>query len=96
MLLANLVDEGPFDFVFIDANKSSYNDYFAWGIHNTRQGGVIAAHNAFNGFNSSSGYKNDQISQAILTLNRKISSDPRLISTIFPAGDGTLVSVRVT
>jgi caffeoyl-CoA O-methyltransferase len=96
LVLAKLVDEGPFDFVFIDANKSSYNDYFAWGIHNTRQGGVIAAHNAFHGFSSSGGYNNDQISQAILTLNRKISSDPRLISTIFPAGDGTLVSVRVT
>jgi caffeoyl-CoA O-methyltransferase len=94
-LLTNLTNESPFDFIFIDADKARYSDFFTWGIHNTRQGGVIAAHNAFRGFSTSGGYKNDQISQAILTLNRKISSDPRVISTIFPAGDGTLVAVKI-
>jgi len=94
-LLNDLNNEGPFEFVFIDADKTRYNDYFTWGIQNTRHGGVIAAHNAFRGFSSRGGYKNDPSSQAILTLNRKISSDPRVISTIYPAGDGTLVAVKI-
>ena len=94
-LLNNLISEAPFDFVFIDADKIGYSDYFSWGIQNTRQGGLIAAHNAFRGFSSNGGYHNDQRSQSILTLNRQASSDPRVISTIFPAGDGTLIAVKV-
>lgn len=94
-LLSALTEEGPFDFIFIDADKAGYNDYFIWGIQNTPPGGVIAAHNAFRGFNHTGRYNNDSRSQAILTLNRRIASDPRVISTIFPAGDGTLVAVKV-
>jgi len=95
VLINNLVSEAPFDFIFIDADKTGYIDYFSWGIQNTRQGGLIVAHNAFRAFSSSGGYHNDLSSQSILTLNRIVSADPRVISTIFPAGDGTLIAVKI-
>jgi predicted O-methyltransferase YrrM len=35
----------PFDFVFIDADKPSTPDYFAWAMKLTRKGGVIVVDN---------------------------------------------------
>ena len=37
---------GPFDLVFIDANKSGYADYLGWALKLTRRGSVIIADNA--------------------------------------------------
>ena len=37
----------------------------------------------------------DEYTEAMSAFNRRLADDPRLISTIFPAGDGTLVAVKV-
>jgi caffeoyl-CoA O-methyltransferase len=55
---------------------------------------VIAAHNAFqNG--AVARPDPDSTASAMDVFNRKVAADPRLLSTIFPAGDGTLLAVRV-
>ena len=46
-ILQSLNAEGPFDFVFIDAEKDGYPAYLDWALSNTRPGGVIAVHNVF-------------------------------------------------
>lgn len=38
-------EAGPFDFVFIDANKEEIPDYFAWALKLTRPGGLIVVDN---------------------------------------------------
>ncbi len=43
--LPTLVAEGPFDLVFIDADKPSTADYFAWAVELARVGGVIVVDN---------------------------------------------------
>ena len=45
--LAELHTEGsgPFDFVFIDANKSGYPDYFLWSMKLVRPGGLMVIDN---------------------------------------------------
>jgi predicted O-methyltransferase YrrM len=45
--LPQLAEEGagPFDFVFIDADKANTPDYFAWSLEHTRPGGLIVADN---------------------------------------------------
>ena len=45
--LPELEDEGagPFDLVFIDADKVNTPDYFAWALEHTRPGSLIVADN---------------------------------------------------
>jgi len=38
-------EEGPFDFVFIDADKPSIPDYFWWALRLTRRGAIIIVDN---------------------------------------------------
>jgi caffeoyl-CoA O-methyltransferase len=94
-LLQGLASEGPFDFVFIDAEKEGYPAYLDWALENVRTGGVIAAHNAFRG-GSVAGQANDDVhTDEMRRFNRRFAGEQRLISTIYPAGDGTLVGVKV-
>jgi predicted O-methyltransferase YrrM len=38
--------KGPFDFIFIDADKQSYPDYLMWSLKVSRRGTLIVADNA--------------------------------------------------
>ena len=44
-VLPKLVKQAPFDMIFIDADKISYNDYLDWAEVNIRKGGLIIADN---------------------------------------------------
>jgi caffeoyl-CoA O-methyltransferase len=46
-VLPTLVGHGPFDVVFIDADKENYANYGAWAIANLRQGGLVIGDNAY-------------------------------------------------
>jgi len=45
--LAELEAHGPFDLVFVDADKESYPVYGAWARRNLRTGGLLVGDNAF-------------------------------------------------
>ena len=93
-LLRGLIDEGPFDFVFIDAEKTGYISYFDWALENTRKGAVIAAHNAFRGGSVLVQSSDDESTHTIRTFNHRVAGDPGVISTIYPAGDGMVIVVK--
>lgn len=46
-VLPHLVRLGPFDAVFIDADKGNYDRYGRWAAENTRRGGLLVGDNAF-------------------------------------------------
>ena len=85
---------GPFDFVFIDADKPSNPVYFDWAIENIRLGGIIATHNAFRKGTVVGAGEDDDHSELMRQFNQQVADEERLISTIYPAGDGTLISVK--
>jgi len=94
-LLIELSEKGPFDFVFIDADKPGYPAYFDWALENTRLGGIIAAHNTFRKGTVAGLGQDDAHSELMRQFNQQVASEERLVSTIYPAGDGTLISVKV-
>ncbi len=93
--LQRLQQDGPFDFVFIDAEKTGYPEYLDWALVNVRQGGLIAAHNAFRKGSVIGLVDKDQYTEMMQAFNRRVAGDARLLSTIHPAGDGMLVAVKI-
>lgn len=95
-ILPRLVSEGPFDLCFIDADKLGYGDYLDWALRNVRPGGLVAAHNAFRGGDVVNPTSRVPETEYIRGFNRRFAEDPRLLGTIYPAGDGLLVGVVVS
>lgn len=46
-VLPSLVEHGPFDAVFLDADKVSYAAYARWALANLRPGGLLLGDNAY-------------------------------------------------
>jgi caffeoyl-CoA O-methyltransferase len=92
-ILLGLSDKSPFDFVFIDAEKEGYPAYLEWTLEHLRPGGVLAAHNAFRRGAILDPDNRDSAVVATREFNRRVAEDPRLLATIFPAGDGMTIAV---
>jgi predicted O-methyltransferase YrrM len=90
--LAKLTPRGPFDMVFIDADKGRYPVYLAWAIDNLRPGGLVVAHNAFrSGLILSPDSDEDRL---IDTFNRSLAAEPHLEAMILAIGDGFAVGMK--
>jgi caffeoyl-CoA O-methyltransferase len=78
-LLPHLLDEAPFDLVFIDADKAPYPEYLAWALRLTRAGSIIIADNTVrNGRGLRPG--EDKDSQGLYRYNLDVIHNPRLES----------------
>jgi caffeoyl-CoA O-methyltransferase len=86
--LPTLVDEAPFDLVFIDADKPGYPAYLEWALKLTRPGSIIVADNCIRGGAPlREPTSDDPNTQAIGDYDRRVASDPRLLSVAFPMDD---------
>jgi len=98
-LLPIIENEGPFDLVFIDADKPGYPAYLNWAISHLRIGGVIIGDNTFAWGEVHRAHEkvgNDlKIVGSLDKFNRAVASDPRLRGTIFPTAEGLTVAVKV-
>jgi predicted O-methyltransferase YrrM len=85
---------GPFDFVFIDCVKTEYEDYLDALLPKLERGAVIVCDNLLWKGRVAAG-DHDAATDALRRFNRRISTDPQLITVILPLGDGTGISVVV-
>jgi caffeoyl-CoA O-methyltransferase len=92
-LLPALSAERPFDFCFIDADKLGYGQYLDWALENIRPGGIIAAHNAFRGGAVLDTTDHNPDTESVREFNLRFAKEPRLLGTVYPAGDGLLIGV---
>jgi predicted O-methyltransferase YrrM len=80
--LPGLEDEGagPFDLVFIDADKVNTPTYFAWALDRTRPGGLIVADNVVRD-GTLADVDGDETAQAQRRLHEMLADDPRVSAT---------------
>ncbi|GAB6876825.1 O-methyltransferase [Thermaerobacter litoralis] len=83
-----------FDLVFIDADKQHYPDYLEWSLRLLRPGGLLVADNALMHGRVADPADAAPAVEAMRRFNRRVATDPRLVSTMLPAYDG-LVLARV-
>jgi caffeoyl-CoA O-methyltransferase len=93
-LLGTMGDGGLFGFIFIDAEKAGYPEYLDWALPHLARGGIVAAHNAFRRGSVVDSADQEDDAIALRRFNTQLASAPGLISTIFPAGDGTAFGIK--
>lgn len=87
--------KGPYDIIFIDAEKDEYPEYLQHAMRLTRRGSLILADNMlWSGAVFTSGM-NKRGTEGITTFTNRIFRDGRLSSLIIPLGDGMSLSCRV-
>jgi caffeoyl-CoA O-methyltransferase len=78
--------EGPFDLVFIDADKPGYIDYYEAVLPMLADGGVILADNTLASGNVIA--PNGQMSEAIARFNDYVRADERVECVLLTVRDG--------
>jgi len=88
-------DAGTFDFAFIDADKSNYENYYERALALVRRGGVIAVDNVlWNGaVIEASDHTED--TEAIRAFNTKLLEDSRVAMSLVTLGDGLTVACKL-
>lgn len=88
---------GPFDLVFIDADKLNNANYFDLIIDKVRPGGIILSDNVLwsGKVLVAEGQKIDKDTKAILDFNDKIQNDPRVENVLLPIRDGIMMARKI-
>ena len=83
-LLAELAErnEGPFDLIFIDADKEGYPEYLDWALRLARPGSLILGDNTIWG--GAIIDPQDDSTWAIHEFNDRLARDPRLSAIVLP------------
>ena len=85
--------KGPFDLVFIDADKANYMNYFKAVIDNMNSGGVILSDNVlWSGKVTEKPNPKDEDTIALIAYNKLINEDPRMETVLLPIRDGLTIS----
>ena len=79
--MVNLADP-PFDFIFIDAEKSQYSDYLDLCIKLSRKGTVIIADNVVKHGHFVNETINTPRQIGITEFHHKVAADPRIKATV--------------
>ena len=81
--------EGPYDLVYIDANKREYSDYYDLVFDLVRPGGLILADDVlWDGKLWQDPLPQDKQTLGIAAFNDKVMADPRVESVLLPIRDG--------
>lgn len=79
--LASIADlDGPFDLVFLDANKDGYVDLYEAVLPKLAPRGLIVA--------------DDTLFDSVRPFNEHVAADPRTVQVLLPFGDGLTIVRR--
>jgi caffeoyl-CoA O-methyltransferase len=83
-LLPKLVEEGagPFDMIFIDADKPPYKEYFDWSLKLSRPGTLIVADNVIREGKVLNDKSPDEMVAGVKRFNAALAANPAVTATI--------------
>ncbi len=97
--LPKIQNHGPFDLVFLDADKVNYPEYMRWAADNLRIGGLMIADNTFAwGTIADDHFESPEDAQSVRALrefNSSAAQGGRFRSTLLPTGEGLTVGVKI-
>jgi caffeoyl-CoA O-methyltransferase len=98
--LGAVESEGPFDLVFIDADKENYPHYLEWAAANLRIGGAVLLDNAFAwGWlaKPESEVPADRVEPArrLDAANRTLASSGTFVATMWPTSEGLAMGIKI-
>ena len=85
---------GPFDLVFIDADKENNEQYYEGCLQLLRPGGVVALDNALWGGSVVNASDQRESTRAIRDFNAARAKDERVSVSMVPIGDGVLLMCK--
>jgi caffeoyl-CoA O-methyltransferase len=81
---------GPFDLVFIDADKANYSNYYEASLPLLRPGGLVVADNVL--WSGRVLDPKDADDHAIVAFDRMVQSDPRVENVCLTVRDGMMLT----
>ncbi|HTL88253.1 MAG TPA: class I SAM-dependent methyltransferase [Leptolyngbya sp.] len=85
---------GTFDFMFIDADKGNYANYYDRAIQLVRSGGLIAIDNVLWSGRVADQADQDKITNTIRAFNHKVAQDDRVFVSVLPIADGITLALK--
>jgi caffeoyl-CoA O-methyltransferase len=96
--LRDVEGEGPFDLVFVDADKTGYPGYLAWAEEHLRVGGVLLADNTFGFGHVHEARPAEEPAEAMAALrafSERLARGGRFRATLLPTAEGLSLGVKV-
>jgi caffeoyl-CoA O-methyltransferase len=87
-------EAGSFDFAFIDADKTNYENYYERALQLLRVGGLIAVDNTIWSGKVADPAVKDADTVAIRRLNEKLFRDERITLSMLTVGDGLTLALK--
>ena len=88
-------EAGSFDFAFIDADKTNYENYYERALTLVRRGGVIVVDNGLWDGAVIDAADHTADTEAIRALNTKLLEDTRVAMSLVTLGDGLTVACKL-
>jgi len=86
--------QNTFDFAFIDADKTSYANYYDCAFELIRPGGVIMVDNVLWSGRVADPKETDADTVALRAFNEKVHADARVVHSLLPLGDGVTLALK--
>lgn len=97
--LGSIESDGPFDAIFLDADKAGYPGYLDWAESHVRAGGLIIGDNTYAFGRIHRDAESLDPSQrpgttGLQAFNRRLADPERYVGTLLPTGQGMTVAIK--
>lgn len=86
---------GPYDAIFLDADKAPLPAYYREAMRLLRRGGLLLCDNTFLGGKIVDAAVTTADARGMRTFNELVARDPRVRAAVIPVRDGLLAAVKV-